>query len=95
MNCSSCVLTIEEALTSTDGVVKVSVTLNTKIADIWYDSGKISGTQLQEVIEKAKYGKVKTKIINDQKVNVEEDDIVLPAVKTTDNSVEKFDLFLY
>ena len=80
MNCTSCSSVIEEALSETDGVTKARVSFQNKEAIIWYDSSKIQGKQLQEVIIKAKQGNVIAKIIECTDIDDNADDVILPVV---------------
>ena len=59
MHCASCVLSIENALKSLDGVYDVGVNFASEKARIEYDPAKISREKLEGIIEKTGYNVVK------------------------------------
>lgn len=55
MHCASCVQKIEERLSEIEGIDKISVNLEKEMANISFDSGKISEKNIIEEINKAGY----------------------------------------
>jgi len=55
MTCESCVGTVDEALTHTNGVMKKAVKLDEHCADVEYDASKTDAKTIVAAIEKTGY----------------------------------------
>ena len=53
--CGMCETNIKDAFTSTDGIIKVNVDLNSKSGQVFYDSEKVSLAQIETAISNAGY----------------------------------------
>ena len=61
MKCSKCTSSVEKALTATEGVEKVEVSLQKKEVVVEYDEAKVSETKLREVINSTGFKAVEEK----------------------------------
>lgn len=55
MHCPLCTMAVKKAIKNLNGIQKVSVKLNTKIADISYDEKKVSVSKILEAIKTTSY----------------------------------------
>ena len=53
--CGMCETNIKDAFASTDGILKVNVDLDSKSGQVFYDSKKVSLTQIETAISNAGY----------------------------------------
>lgn len=53
MGCSNCALRVRNGLTAVDGVYRVDVYLNLALAEVFYDSRRISTNVLTEAVHRA------------------------------------------
>ncbi len=61
MKCAKCSSSVEKALTATEGVEKVAVSLEKKEVVVDYDEAKVSETKLREVINSTGFKAVEEK----------------------------------
>ena len=53
MGCSNCAMRVRNALSALDGVYRADVYLNIALAEVYYESRKVSITSLQEAVYRA------------------------------------------
>jgi len=66
MNCAACARTIDEALSSKDGVVKASINPSQKRATVDYEPGIISEKDMVKAVEEAGYNVDETKAADEE-----------------------------
>ena len=59
MTCGHCVMRVEKALNSLEGVKKVNVSLEKQEADVIYDEKKLNPDELEKAVTEAGYKVIK------------------------------------
>lgn len=55
MHCPLCTTIVKKAIKSLDGIEKVSVRLNTKIAKVTYNENRVTANEILKAIKKTSY----------------------------------------